>query len=76
MELPPQKRHRYFPLRWCILGLLFLAITVNYIDRLVISILAPDLQAKFVISDVQYGYIGSAFAIAYALGQIGAGETY
>ena len=60
--------------RWIILALIFVAITINYIDRLVISILAPDLQAKFSISDSQYGYIGSAFAIAYALGQVLSGR--
>jgi MFS transporter, ACS family, hexuronate transporter len=61
-------------LRWLVLALLFFAITINYIDRLVISLLAPDLQARFSISDVQYGIIGSAFAIAYALGQVGSGR--
>src|SRR5262245_48643971 len=31
-------------LRWYICGLLFLATTINYIDRQVLGILAPDLQ--------------------------------
>jgi ACS family hexuronate transporter-like MFS transporter len=29
--------------RWVILGLLFFATTVNYLDRMVMGILAPDL---------------------------------
>lgn len=56
--------------RWVILGLVFFATTVNYLDRLVMGILAPDLQKLFSISDVQYGYIQSAFALSYAFGQL------
>src|SRR5947208_3656342 len=47
--------------------------TVNYVDRLVMGILAPDLQRMYHISDVQYGYIQSAFALSYAFGQLIAG---
>ncbi len=56
-----------------ILGLLFLGTTINYLDRTVISILAPDLQKLFHISDSGYGDIQSAFAICYAAGQLVAG---
>jgi ACS family hexuronate transporter-like MFS transporter len=59
--------------RWVILGLLFLATTINYVHRLVMSILGPDLQVKYHISDISYGKIQAAFALAYALGQLGAG---
>src|SRR6476660_7845967 len=59
--------------RWLILGLVFFGITINYIDRLVMGILAPDLQKQYHISDVQYGYIQSAFALSYAFGQLLAG---
>src|SRR5215216_3797467 len=56
--------------RWVVLGLVFLATTLNYLDRLVMGILAPDLQLRYEISNVQYGYIQSTFAFAYALGQL------
>lgn len=59
--------------RWVILGLVFFATTVNYLDRMVMGILAPDLQRLYSINDVQYGYIQSAFALSYAIGQLGAG---
>jgi len=59
--------------RWLVLGLVFFGITINYIDRLVMGILAPDLQKQYHISDVQYGYIQSAFALSYAFGQLLAG---
>src|SRR4051812_17287527 len=66
-------RPQHSRFRWVVLGLVFLAITINYIDRLVMSILAGDLQKLYSISDIQYGYINSAFALAYASGQLMAG---
>lgn len=54
--------------RWVVLGLLFLATTINYIDRQVIGILAPVLQKEIGWSDIEYGYIITAFTGAYALG--------
>ncbi|HKJ45148.1 MAG TPA: MFS transporter [Balneolales bacterium] len=54
--------------RWTICALLFLATTINYVDRQVISILAPMLQNKIGFDQLQYGYIVTAFEGAYALG--------
>lgn len=64
---PPRRRTRF---RWIILALLFFATTINYLDRMVMGILAPDLQKLYSITDVQYGYIQSAFALSYAFGQL------
>jgi ACS family hexuronate transporter-like MFS transporter len=60
--------------RWWILGVVFLGTTLNYLDRLALGILAPGLQREFLISDIQYGYIQSAFAFSYAIGQIFSGR--
>jgi ACS family hexuronate transporter-like MFS transporter len=60
--------------RWLMLGLLFLGTTLNYLDRLVMGILAPGLQKQYLISDIQYGYIQSAFALSYAFGQLFSGR--
>jgi ACS family hexuronate transporter-like MFS transporter len=54
--------------RWTICALLFVATTINYIDRQVLGILAPELQRIFGWSETQYGYIVTAFQTAYALG--------
>jgi ACS family hexuronate transporter-like MFS transporter len=54
--------------RWTVCGLLFAATTVNYIDRQVLGILAPHLQKTIGWSEVEYGYIVTAFQVAYALG--------
>ena len=44
-------------LRWVICGLLFFAATVNYIDRQVIGLLKPTLQAQLHWSEIDYGNI-------------------
>src|SRR3954453_19597042 len=59
--------------RWVILTLVFFAITINYVDRLVMGILDGDLQKSYNINDVQYGYIQAAFALSYAAGQLASG---
>jgi len=53
--------------RWFILSLLFLATTILYIDRSALGILAPDLQRSIGWNEEQYGYINTAFMIAYAI---------
>jgi ACS family hexuronate transporter-like MFS transporter len=60
--------------RWIICGLLFLATTINYIDRQVLGILAPTLQKDIGWSEVQYGYIVTAFSAAYAIGLLVVGR--
>jgi MFS transporter, ACS family, hexuronate transporter len=60
--------------RWTICGLLFLAATINYVDRQVIGILKPTLQAEFGWSEIDYGDIVFAFQLAYAIGFLFAGR--
>lgn len=54
--------------RWLIVGLLFAATTVNYIDRTMLGLLAPDLGRELGWSENDYGNIVLAFQAAYALG--------
>ena len=61
-------------LRWAICGLLFLAATINYIDRQVIALLKPTLQSELGWSEIQYSDIVFAFQLAYAIGYIFAGR--
>lgn len=57
--------------RYRILALLFIATTINYMDRSVIGVLAPTLQYKvFQWSDVDYANINIAFKLAYAIGML------
>ena len=50
------------------------ATTINYIDRQVLGILAPVLQHDIGWSEIEYGYIVTAFQAAYALGLLFAGR--
>jgi len=60
--------------RWVVCALLFFGTTVNYIDRQVLGILAPELRRVIGWNDVQYGYIVTAFSAAYALGLLLSGR--
>jgi ACS family hexuronate transporter-like MFS transporter len=61
-------------LRWYICGLLFLATTINYIDRQVLGILAPDLQREIGWSELDYGRIVIAFQVSYAFMMLASGR--
>ena len=60
--------------RWVICGLLFLATTINYMDRQVLGLLAPTLQREIGWSESQYAHIIVAFQAAYALGLVAFGH--
>lgn len=59
--------------RWRVCALLFLATTINYMDRQVLAILAPVLQKEIGWNEIDYGNIVVAFQVAYAVGLLGAG---
>ena len=61
--------------RWRICVLLLFATTINYLDRQVLGVLAPDLQRDIGWNEIQYGYIVTAFQFAYAIGLIAAGAV-
>ncbi|TDE10549.1 MFS transporter [Dyadobacter psychrotolerans] len=61
-------------MRWYICALLFFATTINYIDRQVLAILAPQLQTEIGWSEIEYGYIVTAFQFSYAIGLLLAGK--
>jgi MFS transporter, ACS family, hexuronate transporter len=46
----------------------FFATSINYIDRQILGILAPVLQAEIRRTESEYGLIVTAFQAAYALG--------
>jgi ACS family hexuronate transporter-like MFS transporter len=61
-------------MRWWICALLFFATTINYIDRQVFAILAPQLQTEIGWSEIEYGYIVTAFQLSYAVGLLMVGK--
>ena len=65
------RRGRY---RWRICALLFFATTLNYLDRQVIGILAPELQSALRWTNADYANVVAAFKIAYAIGLVSMGD--
>ena len=65
---------KYGNIRWRILALLFFATTINYIDRQVIGILKPFIADDLGWGEADYGYIVTAFQIAYAIGLLTTGR--
>src|SRR5215217_2626534 len=56
--------------RWVIVGLLFAATAINYVDRQMIGLLKPTLQGEFGWKETTYADIVFYFQLAYAVGYI------
>jgi MFS transporter, ACS family, hexuronate transporter len=54
--------------RWIIVTLIFLATTINYIDRQIIGLLKPLLEVEFNWSETDFAHTVMAFTAAYAIG--------
>lgn len=64
-EDPPARYVAY------VVGLLTVVNLVNYMDRMALAVLLPDIKADLALSDGQLGLlIGLAFALFYAIGGI------
>jgi ACS family hexuronate transporter-like MFS transporter len=61
-------------IRWIICGLLFLAATVNYVDRNSLSVLKTTLQQALSWSEADYGWIMFGFTAAYSIFPVLAGR--
>jgi MFS transporter, ACS family, hexuronate transporter len=59
--------------RWVICSLLFFATALNYIDRAILGILKPTMERDLGWSQVDYGWMVTAFQVTYALGYAVAG---
>ena len=75
VEAAPAGIRRIGYYRWRICALLLAATTLNYMDRQVLGVLAPDLQKIIGWSELEYGYIVTAFQAAYAIGLVSAGAV-
>ena len=60
--------------RWTIVGLLSASITINLLDRQILSVLASELRAQFHWTNAQYGFIAVAFNLGMMCGQVPAGS--
>ena len=59
--------------RWGIGALLGMGVLINYIDRIGLSVAAPQIQELFKLTPVEMGLLFSAFAWSYSLMQIPVG---
>jgi ACS family hexuronate transporter-like MFS transporter len=66
----PQNRN----IRWWMLSLVFLATTINYLDRQVMGLLKPLLEKEFSWDEKDYSYIVMAFTTTYAIGYMAMGR--
>jgi len=63
-------------IRWVVVALLFFATVINYVDRAVLGILKPVLEIELGWSQVDYGWIVTAFQVAYAAGYVLGGRLF
>jgi ACS family hexuronate transporter-like MFS transporter len=56
--------------RWIICGLLFAAVALSYVDRLVLSVLKPSMQQAYGWSETGYGDVVFWFQAAYGVGYL------
>ncbi len=61
---------RHSRLSWILVAWMFLASTVAYMDRVNISVSGKAISAQFHLSNIQLGYIFSAFLVGYAAFQV------
>ncbi len=68
--------------RWWIIGLIFIATVINYIDRSALSIMwgGEDIEGSIAqslgLTKNHYGLISNVFMVAYALGQLFSGKIF
>lgn len=63
-------------LRWYIIGLIFLATCINYIDRSSIGLLFTQFGGEIGISKEQYAWVGAILLLAYTISQSLSGRIY
>ena len=61
--------------RWTICMMMFLALTINYLDRQVLSLTWDEfIKPEFHWNEMHYGVVTATFSIVYALGMLFAGH--
>jgi len=62
-------RRKIKALRWWMLALFLLGVTVNYVTRNSLGLLAPELKTSLNMSTEQYSWVVAAFQLAYTVFQ-------
>src|SRR5689334_13974791 len=58
---------QFSSMRWVMIGFALAATVINYLDRQTLSVVAPTLREEFGMSNEAYGYVLSAFMLAYTI---------
>jgi ACS family hexuronate transporter-like MFS transporter len=61
-------------LRWWVVGLLFLAAVLNYVDRQTLSALAPTIQKDLDMNEQDYANVVNIFLVAYTIAYLLSGR--
>jgi MFS transporter, ACS family, hexuronate transporter len=64
----PSPGSLYSPWRWWVCGLLFLATTLNYMDRIALNQMAVRIQVSLSLDDREYSRLESGFSLSFAIG--------
>ena len=71
VAIPDHLVHSRTPVwKWLICGLLLLATTINYMDRLTLNLMSVKIMERFGLNAREYGQLESAFGSAFAIGAI------
>ncbi len=63
-------------LRWIVIGLIFLATVINYIDRQTMAVLKNSIAADVGLSNTEYAAVQNTFLIFYGISQMVSGRIY
>jgi ACS family hexuronate transporter-like MFS transporter len=63
-------------LRFVVIGLVFLATVINYVDRQTVSVLKKAITDDLGLGNPEYAAIQNAFLVAYAISQMVSGRLY
>jgi ACS family hexuronate transporter-like MFS transporter len=63
-------------LRWLMIGLIFLATVINYIDRQTVSVLKTQISQDLGLSNSDYAAIQNSFLVFYGISQMVSGRLY
>lgn len=67
---------KFSGLRWLMIGLVFLATVINYIDRQTVSVLKTAISQDLGLSNADYADIQNAFLVFYGISQVVSGRLF
>ncbi len=53
--------------RWCVIGLVFIALIITYLDRMALSYAITPLESQFGLTNAAFGIIAAGFGVGYLI---------